>query len=92
MSEGRCSLLLHFFHPALPFSPSPRASARPSVKLITRLAASNLSKEWVSTGLSCYVDADTSKGPITSRVARGSILSRLMLRSPQMSLLVCVYV
>ena len=33
MSEGRCPLLLHAYHPLLPFSASPRASARPSVKL-----------------------------------------------------------
>jgi hypothetical protein len=29
MSEGRCPLLLHAYHPLLPFSSSPRASARP---------------------------------------------------------------
>jgi hypothetical protein len=33
MSEGRWPLLLHSRHPLWPFSSSPRANARPSVKL-----------------------------------------------------------
>ena len=49
MSEGRCPLLLHAFHPSWPVSPSPRATARASVKLLhaTR-GIESIVKEWVS--------------------------------------------
>ena len=47
--EGRCPLFLHTSHPLQVFSPSPRTSARPSVKLFhaTR-GIESIVKEWVS--------------------------------------------
>ena len=49
MLKGRCPLLLHAFHSLQPFSSSPRATARPSVKLFhaTR-GIESIVKEWVS--------------------------------------------
>jgi hypothetical protein len=93
MSEGRCPLLLHTCHPFQPFSSSPRASARPSVKLFHATRGIESSERMGFSQRTYRVTLMlTKQGDDHIQRSPGFYTVSLMLRSPHVALSACVYV